>query len=184
MASSRCLYDTLGTFIHVSQRKAKIQTSTYHKSSFSCMQCAVSCSSSLKFVILFFMQTHEKKTCADLILQKSNGQLQRNLSFFKVPEGVQHFPGGGGVQSLIPYRNPYNLWFSREGGGSGPLSPPPLDPHLGDIARQLCLVCLVRFRASSPPRATRVLKQQQHVVVGIFDLKHVREPLPCPFVCS
>ena len=49
-----------------------------------------------------------------LILQKSNGQFQRNLSFFKVPEGVQHFPGGvqlfpGGVQLLIPYRNPYNL---------------------------------------------------------------------------
>ena len=49
-----------------------------------------------------------------LILQKSNGQFQRNLSFFKVPEGVQHFPGGvqllpGRVQLLIPYRNPYNL---------------------------------------------------------------------------
>ena len=36
---------------------------------------------------------------------KSNGLFQRNLSFFKVPEGVQHFPGGsnffqggGGVQ--------------------------------------------------------------------------------------
>ena len=29
-----------------------------------------------------------------LILQKSNGQFQRNL-FFKVPEGVQLFPGGG-----------------------------------------------------------------------------------------
>ena len=51
------------------------------------------------------------------ILQKSNGQFQRNLPFFKVPEGVQHFPrgvqlfpggggGGGGVQLLIPYRNP------------------------------------------------------------------------------
>ena len=31
-----------------------------------------------------------------LILQKSNGQFQRNLSFFKVPERVRHFPGGGG----------------------------------------------------------------------------------------
>ena len=30
-----------------------------------------------------------------LILQKSNGQFQRILSFFKVPEGVQHFPGEG-----------------------------------------------------------------------------------------
>ena len=36
-----------------------------------------------------------------LILQKPNGQFQINLSFFKVPEGVQHFPGGGGVQ-LFP----------------------------------------------------------------------------------
>ena len=31
-----------------------------------------------------------------LILQKSNGQFKRNLSFFKVPEGVKHFPGVGG----------------------------------------------------------------------------------------
>ena len=31
-----------------------------------------------------------------LILQKSNGQFQRNLSFFNVPERVQHFLGGGG----------------------------------------------------------------------------------------
>ena len=50
-----------------------------------------------------------------LILQKSNGQFQRNLSFFKVSEGVQHFPGGGGptfsrgVQLLISYRNPHYL---------------------------------------------------------------------------
>ena len=29
-----------------------------------------------------------------LILQKSNGQFQRNLSFFKAPNGVQFFPGG------------------------------------------------------------------------------------------
>ena len=43
----------------------------------------------------------------------------KKLSFFKVPEGVQHFQGGGGfqlfpvggggVQLLIPYRNPYNF---------------------------------------------------------------------------
>ena len=44
-----------------------------------------------------------------LILQKSNGQFQRNLSFFKVPEGaLQHFQGGRGVQ-LFP-----------GGGGGGP----------------------------------------------------------------
>ena len=34
--------------------------------------------------------------CPQQILQTTNGQFQRNLSFFKVPEGVQHFPGGGG----------------------------------------------------------------------------------------
>ena len=39
------------------------------------------------------------------------------------------FQGGGSnfFQLFIPYRNPYNLWFSR--GGPDPLSPP-LDPHL------------------------------------------------------
>ena len=33
--------------------------------------------------------------------KKSSDNVQRNLSFFKVSEGVQHFPGGGGVQ-LFP----------------------------------------------------------------------------------
>ena len=41
-------------------------------------------------------------------LRKSNGQFQRNLSFFKVLEGVQHFPGGGSN-------------FFR-GGGGGPIA--------------------------------------------------------------
>ena len=48
-----------------------------------------------------------------LILQKSNGQFQRNLSFFKAPDGVHFFQGvqlfPGGVQLLIHYRNPFNL---------------------------------------------------------------------------
>ena len=30
-----------------------------------------------------------------LILQKSNGQFQRNIPFFNVPEGFQHFTRGG-----------------------------------------------------------------------------------------
>ena len=39
-----------------------------------------------------------------LILQKSNGQFQGNISFFKVPKGVQHFPGvGGGGGGPIAY---------------------------------------------------------------------------------
>ena len=55
-----------------------------------------------------------------LILQKSNGQFQRNLSFFKAPDGVQ---------LLIPYRNPFNLWFSR--GCLDPLPPSPSGSALG-----------------------------------------------------
>ena len=52
--------------------------------------------------------------CPQLILQKSNCQFQRNLSFFKVPEGCPSFCRGvqlfqGAVQLLFPYRNPYNL---------------------------------------------------------------------------
>ena len=47
-----------------------------------------------------------------LILQKSNGQFQRRISFFKVPEGVQFFPGGGGG------------WGSNFFHVCGPLSPP------------------------------------------------------------
>ena len=74
-----------------------------------------------------------------LILQKSNGQFQRNLSFFKVPEGVQHFPGGGGgggevhlfpggSNCLFPIEN-HICDFLGGGGGPDPLSSP-LDPHL------------------------------------------------------
>ena len=40
----------------------------------------------LFFFVLFFSP--------QLILQKSNCQFQRNLSFFKVPEEVKQFPGG------------------------------------------------------------------------------------------
>ena len=83
-----------------------------------------------KALTTFFFSPH-------LILQKSNVYFQRKLSFFKVQEGVQLFPGGGGgsnffqggVQLLIPYRTPYDLWFSR--GVRNPLPPPPpLDPPL------------------------------------------------------
>ena len=71
--------------------------------------------------------------CPQLIFQKSNGQFQSNLSIFQgsrggptYSRGVQLFPGGGGggVKLLIPYRNPYNLWFSRGGGGGRPPVPP------------------------------------------------------------
>ena len=37
-----------------------------------------------------------------LVLQKSNGQFQRNLSFIKVQEGSNIFQGGGGGVQLFP----------------------------------------------------------------------------------
>ena len=56
---------------------------------------------------------------------------EENYHFSRFQRGSNIFEGGptfpGGVQLLIPYRNPYNLWFSR--GGPDPMSPP-LDPHL------------------------------------------------------
>ena len=57
--------------------------------------------------------------CPQLILQKSNGQFQRNLTFFKVPEGVQHFPGGSNC--LFPIETHITCDFP---GGSGPPVPP------------------------------------------------------------
>ena len=38
-----------------------------------------------------------------LILHKSNGQFQRNLSFFKAPNGVQFFPGGPTFSRGCPF---------------------------------------------------------------------------------
>ena len=57
-------------------------------------QTAKKALTTLTFFFIFFSP--------QLILQKSNGQFQRNLSFYKVSEGVQHFPGGGGSNCLFP----------------------------------------------------------------------------------
>ena len=66
-----------------------------------------------------------------LILQKSNGQFQRNLSFFDVPEGVQHFQGGsnifkGGGRGVQHFQGGSN--FFRGGGGSNCLFP--IETHI------------------------------------------------------
>ena len=53
-----------------------------------------------------------------LILQKSNGQFQRNLSFLKVPEEVHIFEGGGS-----------NL-FLGGGGGGGSKCLFPIQTHI------------------------------------------------------
>ena len=67
-----------------------------------------------------------------LILQKSNGHFQRNLSFFNVPEGVQHFPGWynffqGGSNCLFPIETHITCDFP--GGGVRTPCHPPLDPN-------------------------------------------------------
>ena len=107
--------------------------------------------------------------CPQLILQKSNGQFQRNLSFLKVPEGVQLFPGvvqlfSRGVQLLVPYRNPYNLWFSR--GGPDPL--PPLDPHLLCISSLQCYSVL-----STIAQALRIMSLK--ILVSWFLMPHLSQ---------
>ena len=64
-------------------------------------------------------------------------KFKENYHFSRFQRGSNIFQGGGGptfsrgVQLLIPYRNPYNLCFSR--GVRTPCPPPPppsLDPHL------------------------------------------------------
>ena len=54
LASSRC--ERYAGYIHISMKMKN--SDKYHKSSFSCMQCAVSCSSSLK---LFFISCKPMK---------------------------------------------------------------------------------------------------------------------------
>ena len=58
--------------------------------------------------------------------------IQREISFFKVPEGVQIFPGGagGGGNCLLSIETQITCDFP---GGSGPPGPSPLDPHLAAI---------------------------------------------------
>ena len=63
---------------------------------------------------------------------------KRNLSFFQGSRGgptfSRGFQGGGGSNSLFPIETHITCDFP--GGGSGPPSPPPLDPHL---ASSTCL---------------------------------------------
>ena len=60
-----------------------------------------------------------------LILQKSNGQFQRNLSpFLRFQRGYNIFQGGGGSHCLFPTKTHITCDFP--GGGSEPPAPPPL----------------------------------------------------------
>ena len=110
LASSRCV--RYAGYMHISKKRKN--SDKYHQSSFSCMQCALSCSSSLKS-FFNFMQTHER----------------------------------------------------------------------GDTTRQLfCVLSLLSCaRATACYPSLKTTTTTCGLIVGFFDLKHVREPLPCPFVC-
>ena len=73
------------------------------------------------FFFVFFLFSPQ------LILQKSNGQFQRKLSFSKFPEGIQRFPGEGGSNRSFTIETHITCGFP---GGPDPLPPPPLDPPL------------------------------------------------------
>ena len=87
-----------------------------------------------------------------LILHQSNGQFQGNLSFFKVPEGVQHFPGGGGGRVQLYQGGESNCLFPMEthitcdfpGGGPDPLPPPPSGSALGMVCGPFLVVWLLQ----------------------------------------
>ena len=110
LALSRCV--GYAEYIYISKKRK--HSDKYHKSSFSCTQCAVSCSSSLKLFVLF-MQTHEK------------------------------------------------------------------EPQLGSYVWVLSLLSCAKATACYPSLKTTTTRGLN---VGFFDLEHVREPLPCPFVCG
>ena len=93
------------------------------------------------FFLFFFFFSFSPQ----LILQKSNGQFLRNLTFFKVSEGVQHFPGGPtfsrGSNCLFPIETHITCDFQ---GGPDPLSTAlPRVPHLSNnyLGRTIISLC-------------------------------------------
>ena len=114
--------------------------------------------------------------CPQLILQKSNGQFQRNIPFFNVPEGVQHFTRGGvqlfpgGVQLLTPFRNPYNLWFSRRVRTP---CPPPLDPHLHRVQKWQTQLDLLFTNVSAPVNRVKGMPPTPPIGKADHDLVYI-----------
>ena len=120
-----------------------------------------------------------------LILRKSNGQFQRNLSFFKVPEWVQHFPGGvqlfpGGSNCLFPIETHITCDFP---GGSGPPVPPSgsaLDFCVYTVCKSTCLGVSCIQRVSSYFEWFPILRMRH--LPGIRDIEFARIKLYGTFV--
>ena len=85
-------------------------------------------------------------------------------------EGVHLFPGGG-VQLLIPYRNPYNLWFSR--GVPDPLPPPP--PHTHTSGSAIVVTCWERADLVMSKKKQK--KLQLLSFQNVFVMKSIQEHL-------
>ena len=62
------------------------------------------------------------------------------------------------------------------------------NPWKGDTAIGnhvfVCLVPLSCAKATACYPSLKTTTTTRGLIVGFFDLKHVREPLPCPFVCG
>ena len=71
--------------------------------------------------------------------------LQRNLYFSKIPEGVKHFPGGGGVSNFS--RGKMHKACDFPGGYRAPIPPPPLDPHMAMLGViDICTYAMSTYR--------------------------------------
>ena len=125
---SRCV--RYAGYIQISKKRKN--SDRYHKSSFSCMLCAVSCSGSMK-LFYFFMQSLEKETqlgnyvlCAKsdfvrlgtacYLSLKTTTTRGLIVGFFDVNMSVNHYP--------IPLSAADTI--SSAGTRVGPGSPPPL----------------------------------------------------------
>ena len=89
------------------------------------------------FFFFFFFLVLSLFYWSQIVNFKENHHFSRFQRGSNIFQGGPTFSRGGGVQSLIPYRNPYSLWFSR-GGGVQTSVPPPSGSAL-DICPGKCV---------------------------------------------
>ena len=105
------------------------------------------------FFFFFFLLVLSLFYRSQMVYFKENYHFHGSRGGPTFTRGVQLLSGGGGCPIAYSYRNPYNLWFSRGGGGSGP-PVPPLDPHLW--LAQIGTLCLI---AVPPEQAAHIPKE-------------------------